>query len=580
MRVATSADITYHHVDESKWVENLKNITSRLTLHENNDNHAPEVESKESLTRVFLAIADCNVDYSTPLRFQNSARILLRLGDMRCSSNIVLPPPSIQAYNASVADLSLCLCNHRHAHNYENSCLIDSVMIFEENDRKHTFQDAATAAKSMNYRTMVLLDTMDTIIAVANNAQSKKNIPKIYASLTLGELSLFGSKDSFWLLAQSVGEAVGEVTAVTDHQINVLKGKASKKEEDEETFFDSLADAEDDEAPAKQTAYVNALDSLKKQSALRPALGTKSSKSQKHQFMLDGYDWTTIDQAEPTTKHIADEEEQSARWYLQATPTDRTDQPGVVVRAGPGVTLKEETSDVLSHPVRIIPHHFPLRPDNDPLADGDMGASKYAGTGSSVPVSARVLIHDMKLKLRLFDGYDWPELLSLEALNKERRDSFLIDFPDPTIDWEISQEKEVISPSSEKAKLMADLLGGPSDSNEDDTFKDAPLPEEKGARLRQMAKCRRLARRTGKYFQISASGVCLRSDSFQQTSNHCLASCLTLKVQDFFIAETISGSKPVKMVGEWFSEDEHPRDSRDGLLMLKVSLQTAWPVSC
>jgi len=87
-----------------------------------------------------------------------------------------------------------------------------------------------------------------------------------------------------------------------------------------------------------------------------------------------------------------------------------------------------------------------------------------------------------------------------------------------------------------------------------------------------MAKCRRLSRRTGKYFQISASGVCLRNDSFQGPSNHRLLSCLNLKVQDFFIAETISGSKPLKMVGEWFSDDEHPRDSRDGLLMMKVSL--------
>jgi len=566
----TVYDITYRHDDESDWIEKLKRMTARFASSEGNDSQNSKVESKESLTRVFLAIADCNVDYSTPLRFQNSARILLRLGDMRCSSNIVLPAPSIQAYNASVADLSLCLCNHRHPHNYENSCLIDSDMLFVEKDRRHTFHDAPSAVRNMNYRTMILLDTMDTIIAIANNVQNKKDIPKIYASLTLGELSVFGSKDSFWLLAQSVGEAVGEATAVTDDQINALKGKSDQEEEDEDTFFDSMADAEEGEVAPKQSAYVNALDSLKKQSALRPALGTKSSKSQKQQFMLDGYDWTTIDQAEPTAKGIADDEEQSARWYLHETRADQKDQPEISVRAGPGVSLSEELPGVLSHHVRIIPHHFPLRPDNDPLADGDMGATRYANTGSSPPVSTRVLIHDMKLKLRLFDGYDWPELLSPDALNKERKDSFLIDLPDPVIDEKISHGKGASSPVSEKAKLMADLLGGPSDVKEKDTFKDAPLAEEKGARLMQMAKCRRLARRTGKYFQVSASGVCLRNDSFQQSSNHRLASCLNLKVQDFFIAETISGNKPLKMVGEWFSDDEHPRDSRDGLLMMKM----------
>ena len=234
--------------------------------------------------------------------------------------------------------------------------------------------------------------------------------------------------------------------------------------------------------------------------------------------------------------------------------------------------MVQEAPNSAADPVRIIPHHFPLRPDNDPLADGDMGAAKYSGIGMSPLVSTRVLVHDLKLKLRLFDGYDWPEILSDEALKKERKDSFLIDSPAPVEDDAIPI-KEVSAPETPKSKLMADLLGNPSESL--GTFKDAPLPEEKGARLTQMAQCRRLARRTGKYFQISASGICLRNDSFQLPSNHRLASCLNLKAQDFFIAETISGNKPVKMVGEWFSEDDHPRDSRDGLLMMKVCV-----VSC
>jgi autophagy-related protein 2 len=45
---------------------------------------------------------------------------------------------------------------------------------------------------------------------------------------------------------------------------------------------------------------------------------------------------------------------------------------------------------------------------------------------------------------------------------------------------------------------------------------------------------------------------------------------LELKVTDLFIAETISDLKPVKLLGEWFNEIEHPRDSNDGLLMIKI----------
>ena len=561
----TLYDITFRHSDESAWIEHLKHVSMRLFPTKNDGAESSNSGPGESLTRVFVAIVDCNLDYSTPCRFKNEARFLLRLGDVRCSSNVVLPAPAIQAYNLSIADLSLYLCNHRHPYNFENSLLIDSVMLFVERDRKHAFRDGSEAVKSVNYRAMVLLDTVDAIIAVAN--QRKKNIPRLYASLTVGELSLYGSKDSFWLFIQSVGEAVGEATAMTDKQIKDIKEQMLEQYEDEDTFFDTMVEAEDDESETKQPAYVNALDNLKKQSALRPAIGTKSSESQKHQFLLDGYDWTTIDQAEPAEKKIANDEEQSARWYPRETVASGSADSQFAVVAGPGVSFNEKASDPLVHPVRIIPHHFPLRPDSDPLADGDMGAAKYAGTGSSPLVSNRILVHDMKVKLRFFDGYDWPELLSPEALNRERKDSFLIDALETSEKEEST--KETKTPESSKAKLMADLLGSPSELP--GTFKDAPLPEDKGARLAKMAQCRRLARRTGKYFQISASGISLRNDSFQLPSNHRLASCLNLKAQDFFIAETISGNKPLKMVGEWFSEDDHPRDSRHGLLMMKVS---------
>ena len=172
------------------------------------------------------------------------------------------------------------------------------------------------------------------------------------------------------------------------------------------------------------------------------------------------------------------------------------------------------------------------------------------------------------MKLRFFDGYDWPELLSDESLEKKRDVSFLIDVPQRLDSIKIP-EAEDNTAETQKSKLMADLLGDQSEVP--DTFKYTPLPEEKGARLAYQAKCRRLARRAGKYLQVSVSGVCLRNDSFLLPSNHRLSSCLNLKIQDFFVAETISGNKPLKMVGEWFSENEHPRDSRDGLLMMKVS---------
>jgi hypothetical protein len=57
----------------------------------------------------------------------------------------------------------------------------------------------------------------------------------------------------------------------------------------------------------------------------------------------------------------------------------------------------------------------------------------------------------------------------------------------------------------------------------------------------------------------------------EESTEHRLATALNAKVQDFFLAETISADRPVKFAGEWVNEMEHPRDSKDGLLEVKVS---------
>jgi autophagy-related protein 2 len=62
----------------------------------------------------------------------------------------------------------------------------------------------------------------------------------------------------------------------------------------------------------------------------------------------------------------------------------------------------------------------------------------------------------------------------------------------------------------------------------------------------------------------------LRIDSFEESKDHRLASCVDLSLNDLFLAETISGDKPVKILGEWFNEVEHPRDTGDGILMMKM----------
>ena len=47
-------------------------------------------------------------------------------------------------------------------------------------------------------------------------------------------------------------------------------------------------------------------------------------------------------------------------------------------------------------------------------------------------------------------------------------------------------------------------------------------------------------------------------------------SCMDLSMLDVYISETVSSEIPVKLFGEWVNDHEHPRDSSDGLLMMKV----------
>ena len=120
------------------------------------------------------------------------------------------------------------------------------------------------------------------------------------------------------------------------------------------------------------------------------------------------------------------------------------------------------------------------------------------------------------------------------------------------------------------------FLGGLLDEGNDNanTFGDVPLPEDRVRCTLAQNDLRRLARRTNTYLQVSAKGISLRLDSYIDSTEHRLQSILHLSAKDFFVAETISTSTPVKMVGEWFNEKEHPRDSREGLLTLKVGFPT------
>ena len=572
----TIYDLTYRFDYDSKSLQGFLNMLTILrervigTITSEGAEEEKVLDSKRaSMTKVFICLADVNVDYTTPRRWPTPARAFLRFGEIRLSCNLITPSPSLQAAKLSVGDFSTCLCNTRYPYSFENSKLIDAEEQMEDIPLTVSLS-AEEIQRQMNFRRILMLDCLDGIFTVNSSSRRKTSLPRFHMALTVGEVNLLACKDSFAVLLDSIGELSAEACAIDDSTLEGLM----KGNESEETYYDPLPHDQAD--PSSRGAFSTTNDDSGNKPSRIPCVETVSSQESEASFLLDGYDWTTIHQDESVHSGIPPGDEQAARWYgTENTNDGRGTGP-------PEARIFRTGSDVIDSPTkqpanafRLIHHHFPLQPTSDPLADGDMDAGKYAGGSTPPAVQNRVTVSDLSLKIRLFDGYDYPESLPETLRDAPRKGSFLIDLDHLKEEQAKSErEKQPVSTSDRqtksaerKANLMAGLLAGQKPAA---TFSDLPLPEEQGSSLKEQAELRRLSRRTDKYVQFSVSGVQLRTDSFESSDAHRLVSCLDLKAKDFFLAETVSGNKPIKMVGEWFNDTLHPRNSADGLFAMKV----------
>jgi len=567
-------NISYRYDIESKWLDRF----ARLVKFGKPDNENTETVPKdtptrkaESLTKLFVTLADCNVDYTPPLQFTHPSRTICRVSEVRFSSNIVSPAGSVQAFRLSVGDISLLLCNRRYPHNSENRSLPRSGYFLAREDLIVSSSQINTE-QDMNLIIMLTIDSMTAFIT--RTPQVEKAIePNITANFAFGTLCIYGCKDSFECLINTVSEWNIYTTALSKESILALKNKtteiASRIKENTEQFFDSF----DGEAcEIEEFGSGNEGEWRSKQFALNPP--NKGGVERLDQgFNLDGYDWTTVDygwsQQGTNAIELKPGEEQTAKWYDSEDPVH---EQGVVRTSNEQCA---KGSQKVGPAFQIIPHHIKLNEVSDPLSQGDMDAAIFAGTPHAPSVNIRVLVRDLTIRCRFFDGYDWPSQVKKRARVPTRQYRFIIDDTmDRTSDEGatsgVNEKPQIPKVEEKKSRLMGALLDGALDENENRTFESNPLPEERAILIRDLTEERRLARRMNRFLQISLSGLRARLDTFSESPHHRLASCLELKVTDLFIAETISDLKPVKLLGEWFNEIEHPRDSNDGLLMIKI----------
>ncbi|KAL3941096.1 MAG: hypothetical protein SGBAC_004503 [Bacillariaceae sp.] len=536
--------LTHRFDVDSKWTKRLGDVLpSRTAKKAETDGVATTDGRKEKrkMTKVYLSLSDVNFDYTPPDYFETPSRTIFRLGDFRFSSNIIAPSTTTQAYSISLGDISFHVLDQKYPHERENRSLCRSNLVWRPASTAVLSPPtsvlpptAETFLRELGFVKVVSLDTVDAVVLTREKVNEAAYEPRTLTSLTFGTLSMSACKDSFSCFATSMGELNAKITALTDADIEALR-------------------QETEPAKVSNVHGVGAIDIVK--SSLGSADAAGEAQPTKTQQMLDGYDWTTVDHDPLPEIKIPDGYEQVAKWYGASTPHQGQDSP-----IGNGTT-----------PL-IIQQHFPLHAVSDPLSDGDLGASKHAGNGANVDLKSRLIIHQLSVKLRFFDGYDWPSRMSAEQRKAAGRQgtSFVIEtLPEAErLALKEQQKVEADAKQSTKAQLMSDLLGPPEGTPS--TFSSAPLPEEKAATIEAREKVRRFSRKPHLFFQLSANGVTLRIDSHENDPSHRLVSIMALSVADLFIAETASGPSPIKMLGEWVNDSEHPHDTRYGTLMMKM----------
>jgi Autophagy-related protein C terminal domain len=556
MLFVTLYDTTYRLDYESQWLDKLQSLFSKSFVQEGEEDadKRRSYNSRKVLTKTFCSIVDFNIDYTPSHRFPTASRLVVRIGDFRVSGNVVAPMQGVQVVKFSLGDISVFLCGERFPYGFENLCIGKSlgVVIDYLSAGFDDSMSAKTVFQMMNTKTVATLDSLEGSAALN---QRELDGPPVLVHLNVGELCFFACKDSFGCLVGTLSELSAEVMAVTTEGLNDLRSKSTHPQTE----------------PSKRRGdadhrTIEALDNLRERSALRPAFGCPVvDQTTNHSgFLLDGYDWTTIDSDEtgfaPT---IPSDEEQAARWYSDA-------HEGVLESVFISSDIREDAA--ISGP-RIVTDHFALDAGANPAEDGDMGVAKYVGDSVTAKIAKRIILQDLSLRLRLFDGYDWPKPVHRQSRYDVSKRDFVI--PE-TADEELCDTNAGIDMASatkvgdRKSELMDGLLA--LNDTTPSTFCNHLLPEERARQIEEQVYLQHLARRTNSYVELSASGILVRVDSLVESTEHRLASCLHLKVRDFFLAETISSKRPFKMVGEWFNEDEHPRDTNDGLLTMKVRM--------
>ncbi|KAL3925125.1 MAG: hypothetical protein SGILL_000613 [Bacillariaceae sp.] len=545
--------LTYRYDVDSQWTQCLMNLLSDVRAFSDPGSESiPKKQGQEekpvklpSMTRFFVSCADINLDYTSPTYFESMSRSIVRVGDLRFSSNVMVPAGPMQAYRLSIGDLYYHVSNARNSHFKENAELCRSSWLVLPGDSRDRDQSSSAFGsmpeailREIGFVNVLSLDMVDAVLSHRETVNGEKSAePMLSIALTLGNLSIQACKDSFNCFANSLSELQAKLTALTDAQVLTMLEEDSCTTLCESSVEGVKPNEDATPMPWKEEQY------------LIPEIEVKPE----DHFLLDGYDWTSIDHDPLMELEISPGEEQSAGWYNK----------------------DQNMSGTL--PLTILQQHFPIQVIADPLSEGDMGVTRFAGKDAEISVRSRLLIHKLNIRIRFFDGYDWPDSCSHDQREAALRPGkmFVIEPLPPAVSKEKTKKRleeadtELDTALSRRTLLMGELLD--LEDEETSTFSKDPLAEDRATMIGREKHRQLNCRKSSVFFQVSLNEVTLRIDSLDKSDTHRLQSVMEVAVSNFFIAETVSTSKPIKMFGEWANDDEHPRDTRFGNLMLSMA---------
>jgi autophagy-related protein 2 len=553
-------DMTHRFDVENHWID-------RLTSHFISDAVEPDLSTTSdsntsNIVTIFLTASNCNIDYTSSERLQTESRIIAHIGEFRITSNIMTPKePLPQLYKLSMADVELFVTNSRVKHDTENANLSCSKLIFGEaatlsNLSSNVIKSFESALSSMKFKRILALESLDSCIEIESQGNIVVKPSRKTITLTFGQVSMYSCKDSFVCFTETLNEMILLMTMPSPSELAVMREEfernrkttvAEREDENdlhnfqgdyvyrepfmlsnamEHSIFSSEIEVgqspsdKDDSKPYNASLISDFFDVQ-----LDPD-GSFEKQILSHGDDFDSDDWTNVHHSWAFDTAIPDGEEQAARWY-DFTSNEEDDIIYPSKDSFSNLIIPHDARVVIdgnsSRRPRLISHHVPDDFMRDPLTLGDMEAANFIGTNEPPDVNFRIIIFDLNVDCRFFGGYDWtPKSKGLDTEN-----------------------------------LMDELVGEDDDKPTSTIFSGA----------RDMNKMQ--GRQTQTYFQVSCSKIKLRLDSFVESENHHLASCTNISVGDIAIIETVSGRKPVKLLGEWINEDQ-PRDSNDGMLMMKM----------